>query len=53
MEFPPPEPITDPVLLKRRRARNWAMLIALLAIAALFYAIALVKMGAVLQGGPK
>jgi hypothetical protein len=31
-------------LARRRRARNWAMLIALLALCALFYAITLVKM---------
>ncbi len=29
---------------RRRRARNWAMLIALLALVALFYAISIVKM---------
>jgi hypothetical protein len=31
-------------LARRRRGRNWAMLIALLALCALFYAITLVKM---------
>jgi hypothetical protein len=29
---------------RRRRARNWALLIALVALAALFYAISIVKM---------
>jgi hypothetical protein len=29
---------------RRRRGRNWAMLIALLALCALFYAITVVKM---------
>ncbi len=33
---------------KRRRGRNIAMLIALLAIAALFYAVAIVKLGGTL-----
>jgi hypothetical protein len=31
-------------LNRRRRGRNWAMLIALVALAVLFYAIAFVKM---------
>lgn len=31
-------------LARRRRGRNWAMLIALLALCALFYAITLVKL---------
>ena len=31
-------------IARRRRGRNWAMLIALLALCALFYAITLVKM---------
>jgi hypothetical protein len=31
---------------RRRRVRNWALLIALLALAALFYAIAVVRMAA-------
>jgi fatty acid desaturase len=31
---------------KRRRIRNWALLIALLGLAALFYAIAMVRMAA-------
>lgn len=41
----------DAALAKRRRSRNWAMLIVLSAMALLFYAIAMVKMGAFLQGG--
>jgi hypothetical protein len=35
----------DPDDERRRRQRNWAMLIVLLALAALFYAITIVKMG--------
>ncbi len=31
---------------RRRRIRNWALLIALLALAALFYGIAMVRMAA-------
>jgi len=31
---------------RRRRIRNWALLIALFALAALFYAIAMVRMAA-------
>jgi hypothetical protein len=34
----------DPDDLRRRRVRNWAMLIVLLALSALFYAITIVKM---------
>jgi hypothetical protein len=34
----------DPDDERRRRQRNWAMLIVLLALAALFYAITIVKM---------
>jgi hypothetical protein len=34
----------DPDDMRRRRARNWAMLVVLLALSALFYAITLVKM---------
>ncbi|HLJ05700.1 MAG TPA: hypothetical protein VKT26_05485 [Acetobacteraceae bacterium] len=34
----------DPDDLRRRRARNWAVLIVLLALSALFYAITIVKM---------
>ena len=40
----PPPPETDAALAKRRRGRNWAMLVVLVALAALFYAIAIVKM---------
>jgi hypothetical protein len=44
--LPPPPLSRDEwtLLQKRRRGRNIAMLIALLAIAALFYAIAMVKL---------
>jgi hypothetical protein len=34
----------DPDEMRRRRVRNWAMLVVLLALSALFYAITLVKM---------
>jgi hypothetical protein len=34
----------DPDDMRRRRARNWAMLVVLVALAALFYAISIVKM---------
>jgi hypothetical protein len=40
----PPPADSDAALTRRRRGRNVAMLVALLAIAALFYAIAMVKM---------
>jgi hypothetical protein len=34
----------DPEDMRRRRARNWAMLVVLVALCALFYAITIVKM---------
>jgi hypothetical protein len=34
----------DPEDIRRRRVRNWAMLIVLFALSALFYAITIVKM---------
>jgi hypothetical protein len=34
----------DPEEMRRRRARNWAMLVVLVALCALFYAITIVKM---------
>ncbi len=34
----------DPDDMRRRRARNWAMLVVLVALCALFYAITIVKM---------
>jgi len=43
-----PNPLTraeSDALTRRRRGRNIAMLIALLALSALFYAIAIVKLG--------
>ncbi len=43
--------LEDAALKKRRRGRNWAMLGVLAAISLLFYAIAMVKMGAILKGG--
>jgi hypothetical protein len=36
--------VRDPDDLRRRRARNWAMLVVLVALAALFYAITIVKL---------
>ena len=33
------------LIARRRRGRNWAMLVVLLGLSALFYAIAFVKMG--------
>ncbi len=47
MANPDPAPLTraeSDALAKRRRGRNLALLLALLALAALFYAIAMVKM---------
>jgi hypothetical protein len=44
----PIQPLTpdeSAALARRRRGRNIAMLIALLALSALFYAIAIVKLG--------
>jgi hypothetical protein len=34
----------DPDDMRRRRARNWAILVVLVALSALFYAITIVKM---------
>jgi hypothetical protein len=34
----------DPHDMRRRRARNWAMLVVLLALCVLFYAVTIVKM---------
>ena len=34
----------DPEDMRRRRARNWAMLVVLVVLCALFYAITIVKM---------
>ena len=45
MEFPPPLSLREADELRRRqRVRNWGMLVALCLLAALFYAIAMVKM---------
>ncbi len=46
MASPPvaPTPLTDAELARRRRGRNIATLVVLLALAGLFYAIAMVKM---------
>jgi hypothetical protein len=41
---PLPVPDDEAALTRRRRGRNIAMLVVLLALAALFYAIAMVKM---------
>jgi len=45
-EFPPPLTSVEAAELRRKqRGRNVALLIALVALAALFYAIAIVKLG--------
>jgi hypothetical protein len=45
-EFPPPlTPAEATELRRRQRGRNLALLVALVAVAALFYAIAIVKLG--------
>jgi hypothetical protein len=46
-DFPPPLSREESdALIKRRRGRNIAVLVALLALTALFYAITVVRMGA-------
>jgi hypothetical protein len=45
MATPPIEAPSDSDLRRRRRGRNLAMLVVLLAMSGLFYAIALVKLG--------
>ena len=43
-DFPPPLSPQEAIELRRRqRGRNWALLIVLIAVAALFYAISAVK----------
>jgi hypothetical protein len=43
-EFPPrPGPLEAALLVRRQRGRNLAMLVALLCLAALFFAITIVK----------
>jgi hypothetical protein len=42
---PPPQEPADREIHRRRRGRNIAMLVVLLAMSALFYAIAIVKLG--------
>jgi hypothetical protein len=49
--LPPLSRAESQALAKRRRGRNIAMLIALVGVAALFYAIAIVKLGGTL-GAP-
>ena len=47
--LPPPLTRAESIALgKRRRGRNIAMLVALVAVAVLFYAIAIVKLGGTL-----
>ncbi len=42
--FPPPLSASEATELRRRqRGRNWALLVALVVVAALFYAISMVK----------
>ena len=44
-EFPPRPTAQETIEIRRRqRVRNWAMLLALCLLAALFYAVAMVKM---------
>ena len=43
-DLPGPKAVDAKSFEKRRRARNWAMLAVLLGLAALFYAITLVKL---------
>ena len=44
-DFPPrPGPTEADDLRRRRRGRNWAILIVLIGLCALFYAITIVKM---------
>jgi hypothetical protein len=43
-EPPRPTPLEAAEIRRRRRGRNWAMIIILVALAALFYAITIVKM---------
>jgi hypothetical protein len=43
MTAPPPQPTDAEDFKRRRRGRNWAVLLALFAIGGLFYAITLVK----------
>ena len=49
-EFPPPlTPIEAAALRRRQRSKNWALLLALVALAGLFYAISFVRMNETLQ----
>ncbi|MDR3537488.1 MAG: hypothetical protein P4L71_13405 [Acetobacteraceae bacterium] len=43
-EPPRPSPSEADDLRRRRRGRNWAVMLVLFALAALFYAISIVKM---------
>ena len=42
---PQPTRLSEAEAAKRRRGRNWAILIALFGLCALFYAITIVRMG--------
>ena len=43
-EFPPPmSPQVAAEFRRRQRGRNWALLLVLIGVAALFYAIAMIK----------
>ena len=45
-DFPPRlSPKDSAEFIRRRRGRNWAVLLVLFALAGLFYAITMVKMG--------
>lgn len=48
---PPAPELTDAELHRRRRQRNIAMLVVLLALSALFFAISLVKLSKPAVGG--
>jgi hypothetical protein len=49
VDHPPPLTRAESIALgKRRRGRNIALLVALVAVAGLFYAIAIVKLGGTL-----
>ena len=51
-DFPPPlTPVEADALRRRQRSKNWALLLALVTLAGLFYAISVVRMNATLTLG--
>ena len=51
-EFPPPlTPAEAEALRRRQRSKNWALLLALVTLAGLFYAISVVRMNVTLSSG--